>query len=326
VLVYASAWLKCHYPAAFACAILNSQPMGFYAPAQLVRDARDHGVEVRPVDVNRSFWDYTLEPDKAGGTALRLGFRQIKGFREADAEALVAARAAGDFASMHRLARASGLGRAAIETLANADGWGSLALDRRAALWQAKGLDAGGALPLFAAAERRGAAPEPAEPAAALPAMSLGEEVTEDYRHLRLSLKTHPLALLRETLAASRVVPSRRLSELRDGARVAVAGIVLIRQQPDTASGVIFMTLEDETGVANVVVWPGVFARFRRALLASQLVLVRGPIQRDESGLVIHVVAERIEDQTHLLRALAAPPDPASAPPARIVPAARDFR
>jgi len=313
--------------------------MGFYAPAQLVRDARDHGVEVRPVDVNRSFWDYTLEPDKAGGMALRLGFRQIKGFREADAEALVAAREAGDFASMQRLARASGLGRPAIETLANADSWGSLALNRRDALWQAKGIEEGGVLPLFAAAERRGAppeAPEPAcaaeaasarrRPAAALPAMSLGEEVTEDYRHLRLSLKTHPLALLRETLDARRVVPSRRLSELRDGARVAVAGIVLIRQQPGTASGVIFMTLEDETGIANVVVWPGVFARFRRALLASQLALVRGLIQRDESGLVIHVVAERIEDQTHLLRALAAPPGPEPAPHERLVPAARDFR
>ncbi len=293
LLVYASAWLKCHYPAVFACAILNSQPMGFYAPAQLVRDAREHGVEVRPVDVNHSCWDYSLEPDGKGGFALRMGFRQIKGFREADATALVAAREGGDFATMQRLWRASGLGKRALETLAHGDAYGSLGLGRRDTLWRTKGLDEK-SLPLFAAAEKRGreAAPggEPggeveAEPEVTLPAMSLGEEVSEDYRHLHLSLKAHPLALLRHKLAARRIIPNARLKTLREGSRVALAGIVLIRQQPDTASGVIFMTIEDETGVANVIVWPRVFERFRRALLGSRLIGVAGPIQRDESGM-----------------------------------------
>jgi error-prone DNA polymerase len=302
LLVYVSAWLKCHYPAAFGCAILNSQPMGFYAPAQLVRDAQEHGVEVRPVDVGHSFWDCTLEEDGRGGWAIRLGFRQIKGFRESDAEALVAARARGDGATMHRLWRAAGLERRAVETLAKGDAWGSAGLTRRAAEWAAMGIESQ-PLPLFAAAE------EPA-PQETLPAMSLGEEVSEDYRHLRLSLKRHPLALLREHLAADGISPNAALRRTRDGKRITIAGLVLVRQQPGTASGVIFMTIEDETGVGNVIVWPAIFRRFRRAVLGSQLIAVTGRVQRDSSGHVIHVVAERLRDLSHHLGRLAAPPDP----------------
>ncbi len=312
LLVYVSAWLKCHYPAVFAAAILNSQPMGFYAPAQLVRDAKEHGVAVRPVDVAYSHWDCTLEPEGDGTFALRLGFRQIKGFREADATALVAARDRGDGAAMARLWRTSELQRRAIETLAKGDAWGSQGLNRRAAEWAAMGLDT--AAPLFAAAD---AAELRREAAVALPAMSLGEEVTEDYRHLRLSLKEHPVALLRASLAARRIVPSQRLREIRDGKRIRVAGIVLVRQQPGTASGVIFMTLEDETGVANIVVWPRVFERFRRIVIGGRLIGVEGRVQRDDGGQVIHVVADRLADFSAELAALAAPPDPFDAALAR---------
>jgi error-prone DNA polymerase len=323
LLVYASSWIKCHYPAVFACAILNSQPMGFYNPAQLVRDAIDHGVEVRPVDVSHSHWDCTLEPQyqsanllnrdpgfrrddegkKGEGKkfALRLGFRQLKGFREDDANALIAARAQGDFTTMRAVWLRAGLGARALETLAKGDGWNSVDLDRRGALWAAKGLGPRPP-PLFAETDSR-------EPAVSLPAMSPGQEVTEDYRHLGLSLKQHPLALLRDRLAAMRIAPSARLNTLRDGARVEVAGLVLIRQQPGTASGVIFMTLEDETGVANIVVWPRVFQRFRRVLLGGQLLAARGLVQRDESGHVIHVVADRLTDLTRHLHALGDGPD-----------------
>ncbi|HEY5608110.1 MAG TPA: error-prone DNA polymerase [Alphaproteobacteria bacterium] len=341
LLVYVSAWLKCHYPAVFACAILNSQPMGFYAPAQLVRDARDHGVEVRPVDVNHSEWDCTLEKTARGAFALRLGFRQVKGFREVDAAKLVAARGAG-FATL-RAAWRAGLSVRALVTLADADAWGSLGLKRRDALWQIKGLG-GEPLPLFAFAE---ATLQPghnlppsarAEPAVAvvLPAMTAGEQVLADYRHLGLSLKQHPVALLRQSFAADGIVPNARLAQAPDGSRVTVAGIVLVRQQPGTASGVIFMTIEDETGVANVIVWRNVFERFRKNVLASRLIAVRGRMQRDDSGYVIHVVAERFTDLSHRLHDLIARPsqdiNEADEPRGRgrarraaLVPASRDF-
>jgi error-prone DNA polymerase len=309
LLVYASAWIKCHYPAVFACAMLNSQPMGFYAPAQLVRDARDHGVAVRPVDVAHSQWDCTLEADGKGGFALRLGFRQVKSCRKEDAERLVAARLQGDFATMRALWVRAGLDGRALETLARGDGWGSLGLTRRNALWAAKGLSEA-PLPLFAAAERAAGSPSPAEPEIALPSMTTGEEVTEDYRHLRLSLKQHPMALLRARMAERGMIPSARLKDVRIGSRVAVAGLVLVRQQPGTASGVIFMTLEDETGVANIVVWPKIFQRFRRALLGSRLMGVTGTVERDESGYVIHVIAEKLTDLTADFTRLAAPPHP----------------
>jgi error-prone DNA polymerase len=382
LLVYASSWIKCHYPDIFACAILNSQPMGFYRPAQLIRDAKEHGVEVRPVDIGHSFWDCTLEPLsspsspssssfprtresisglRAGGWmdsrlrgndgarwdgqptkakfALRLGFRQLKGFREEDAKVLVAAREQGDFATMRSVWLRAGLSARALETLAKGDGWGSVGLNRRGALWAAKGLGPP-PLPLFAAADRA----EGTEPQVALPPMSMGQEVTEDYRHLSLSLKTHPMALLRPAMTEDGYVPSARLKDLRDGAKAQVAGIVLIRQQPGTASGVIFVTLEDETGVANIVVWPRVFQQFRRELLGSQLMGVTGLVQRDESGYVIHLVANRLTDLSPHLQALGDPAQPyadmlsradesksvgldrSTVPRSRAIPASRDFR
>jgi error-prone DNA polymerase len=338
LLVYASSWIKCHYPDVFACAILNSQPMGFYRPAQLIRDAKEHGVEVRPVDIGHSFWDCTLEPTGAK-FALRLGFRELKGLREEDANALVEAREKGDFATMRSVWLRAGLSARALETLAKGDAWGSVALNRRGALWAAKGLGQP-PLPLFAAADKA----EGAEPSVILPAMSMGQEVTEDYRHLSLSLKTHPMALLRATFAAQGFVPSARLKDLRDGAKAEVAGIVLIRQQPGTASGVIFVTLEDETGVANIVVWPRVFQQFRRELLGSQLMGVSGLVQRDESGYVIHLVAGRLTDLSPHLHALGDPVRPyadmlsrsdesksigidrSSVPRSRVIPASRNFR
>jgi error-prone DNA polymerase len=333
LLVYVSAWLKCHYPAVFACAILNSQPMGFYAPAQLVRDAKEHGVAIRPVDVGHSFWDHTLEPDGAGGFALRLGFRQIKSLRQADAEKLVAARQAGDGASMEEIWERAGMRRQALATLADGDGWNSHGLKRRDALWQATGLkDDATALPLFAAAAARGKPTTPAEPVA-LPAMSLGEEVAADYNHLRLSLKAHPLSFLRAALTQARFRPNRDLAAMRDGTLAKVAGLVLVRQQPDTASGVIFMTLEDETGIANIVLWPKVFARFRRVALSSRVLGVAGRVQRDESGFVIHVVAEKLHDLSDRLKTLAEPPiprdmpeaDPRGRPRRLALPPSRDF-
>ena len=300
LLVYVSAWLKKHYPDVFAAAILNSQPMGFYAPAQLVRDARQHGVDVRPVDANHSLWDNTLEPLANGGHALRLGFRQIKGFPEDNAAALVNARttlgrAFTDPAEINRLAR---LPAAVLERLARADAYGSMDLSRREALWAVRALPPA-PLPLFEAGENR------ADPAVSLPVMAIGEEVTHDYAALRLSLKTHPLALLRAELDTARVTPAEQLLNTKDGARVTVAGLALVRQRPGTASGVIFITLEDETGVANLVVWPKTFERFRRVVMAARLILVTGKLQRE--GIVTHVIADHLEDLTPRLRALAGP-------------------
>jgi len=310
LLVYVSSWLKCHYPAAFACALLNSQPMGFYAPAQIVRDAAEHGVVVRAVDVNHSDWDSTLEPDAEDRPALRLGLRQVSGFAEAAAAAIVARRDR-PFASPADLQRRTLIGVPALEALARADAFGSMGLARRRALWAIRALGPE-PLPLFAAhGEGR------ADPPVALPAMAPGEEVAQDYAALRLSLKAHPLALLRTRLAIEGVLPHARLAATANGRRVAVAGLVLIRQRPGTASGVIFMTLEDETGVANVVVWPSVFERFRREVLTARLLRVHGPVQRE--GNVVHVIAERMTDLTDRLRVLATPPD-ARDPAAAITP------
>ncbi|MGB0629251.1 MAG: error-prone DNA polymerase [Alphaproteobacteria bacterium] len=297
LLVYVSSWLKKHYPDVFAAAILNSQPMGFYAPAQLVRDAREHGVEIRPADVNFSDWDNTLETDGSGYRALRLGFRQIKGFPENDAVALVQARDKPyrEPADIQRRAR---LSDAALERLAKADAYGSMKLGRRDALWAVRALPPA-PLPLFEDGEHRD------DPDVSLPAMSIGEEVTHDYATLRLSLKTHPLALLREELAAARVTPNERLVHTKDGTRVTVAGIALVRQRPGTASGVIFITLEDETGVANLVVWPKTFEKFRRVVMGARLIRVTGKLQRE--GIVTHVIADRLEDLTHRLHALGGP-------------------
>jgi error-prone DNA polymerase len=400
LLVYASSWIKCHYPDVFCAALLNAQPMGFYAPAQIVRDATRHGIAVRPVDVNFSDWDATLEAFSLSGTdphpasplqegegalrrpgrfhgaddaarreppaspppargrmgggqepvrqaegrdrrelaakpgtgsviasltdkprlhpvnaemaadirsthAVRLGFRQIKGFREADADALVSARGKG-YDSVRHLWLRSGLSRAAIERLAEADAFRSLGLDRRDALWAARELGGGGAnerLPLFDTAVN---ADIRNEPDFALPPMPPGEHVVNDYRSLSLSLKAHPLSFVRERLAARGMVTSETLRETPNGKRVSVAGLAIVRQRPGTASGVIFMTIEDETDIANIVVWPKVFERFRPVVLGARLVAVSGKVQ-SESG-VIHVIADRLDDLTHLLAVLSAEP------------------
>ncbi len=345
LLVYVSAWLKCHHPAVFACALLNSQPMGFYAPAQIVRDARDHGVPVLPVDVNASAWDCTLEladadppvppPGHPQGTiamggregeragaattknhALRLGFRQVKGLKQEEMERLVERRGNG-YPDLAALRRRAGISAGALDRLARADAFGSLELARRGALWSAIGLDRTGheldQPPLFAWAE--GVAP--AEPEVALPPMTLGEEVVQDYANLRLSLRCHPLALLRPWLGP-RVARAEQLASFANGRRVEVAGLTLVRQRPGTASGVIFVTLEDETGVANLVVWPGVFERYRRVVMGAQLLVVRGKLQRE--GIVIHVVADVMIDRSDLLARLgetSKPEKPFQAPVAR---------
>jgi error-prone DNA polymerase len=325
LLVYVSAWLKCHHPAVFAAALLNSQPMGFYAPAQIVRDAREHSVEVRPPDVNASDWDCTLEPGGTGSLALRLGLRQVKGLAEADGRAVVAARqkngenrdspyfcrkigAVPIFSDPLTLWREAGVRPAALEALARGDAYRSMGLDRREALWAVRGLPAE-PLPLFAAAGEEERGPEPA---AVLPEMALGEQVVDDYRSLRLSLKAHPLCFLRASLARQGIVPAEALPHLPDGKRLTVAGLVLVRQRPGSASGVIFATLEDETGVANVVVWPDIFKRHRSAVLKASLMAVEGRLQRE--GLVIHVVARHLIDLTARLGELTEPARDAAGP------------
>lgn len=323
-LVYTSAWLKHHHPAVFACAILNSQPMGFYGAAQLVRDAQEHGVAVLPVDVNHSLWDCTLEPGESRH-ALRLGLRQVKGFSQADSIALLEARGK-PYETVQDLWRRSRLTVRAIEALANADAYGSLGLDRRDALWQVKRLS-GAPLPLFALADadvgrfhNAGPVETAFEPTVLLPAMSPGEQVIEDYRALSLSLKAHPVSFLRERFAAEGLIVNKQLEKTADKTAVEICGMVLIRQQPGTASGVIFMTIEDETGIANIVVWPSVFDRYRQTVLGSRLVGVYGRVQRADTGSndggkiqgdvrsqVIHVVAERLVDLTDQLDHLATP-------------------
>ncbi|MGD1876655.1 MAG: error-prone DNA polymerase [Kiloniellaceae bacterium] len=316
LLVYVSAWMKHHYPAVFAAALLNSQPMGFYAPAQLIRDAREHGVEIRAPDVNVSDWDCTLEQaSEGGGYALRLGLRQVKGLAEEDADALVAARGSG-YPDPLAVWRRAGLKPLALEALARADAYRSQGLARREALWAVKRLPGerkkSEPLPLFAAAgiEDRGAEPE-----VSLPQMALSEHVVDDYLSLRLSLKAHPLAFLREGLAKEGTVEAMQLAELKPGSTVTVAGLVLVRQRPGSASGVIFATLEDETGVANVIIWPAVFEQYRSTVLKASLLAVRGKLQRE--GLVIHVVAEELTDMTGRLATLKPGPvlagDPARA-------------
>jgi error-prone DNA polymerase len=326
LLVYASSWIKCHYPDVFCAALLNAQPMGFYAPAQLVRDAREHGVEMRPVDVNFSEWDSTLEdlresPPSQGRResalalhprhaeqssaihtthAVRLGLCQIKGFRETDA-AQLAARRGGGYTSVRDLWLRSGLSRAAVERLAEADAFRSIGLDRRAALWEARALDplsAAERLPLFT-----GDADDlQREAQVELPLMLPGEHVINDYRSLSLSLKAHPVSFLRGELSTMGIVEAGHLPQLKSGRRLSVAGLVLVRQRPGTASGVIFATLEDETGVANVIVWPKIFERFRAVVLGARLMKVTGRLQSEQN--VIHIVAERLEDFSPLLSRL----------------------
>ncbi|MCE3289313.1 MAG: dnaE, partial [Caulobacter sp.] len=305
LLVYVSAWMKCAHPEVFCAALLNSQPMGFYAPAQLVRDARAHGVEVRHPDVNASDWDCTLEeaaPGRPG--ALRLGLRQIDGFREEDwAGAIMQARRAAPFTSLDDLRQRARLPARALELLAAADALGSLDLSRRGALWAARGLPRSAPLPLFAQA---GVAEEDGPPPVSLPETSLSEAVVHDYESIRLSLKAHPAQFLRDRLARAGAIPAVRVDSDPTGRRTAVAGVVLVRQRPGTAKGVCFITLEDETGVANVVVWPKVFEQFRPVIMGARMILVRGRLQRAEG--VTHLVAESLEDWTWSLGLLSAQP------------------
>lgn len=306
LLVYASAWMKCHHPAVFACALLNSQPMGFYAPAQIVRDLRDHGLEVRPVSVNHSAWDCTLEPG-ADGLVLRLGLRLVKGLGQPVADGIVAARRNG-YPDVASLWRRSGAPVRALTRLAEADAFAPLGLARRDALWQVRGLG-GRVLPLFAT-EGEGIA----EPPVALTPMTLGEEVVEDYVSTRLTLRAHPMVLLRDRFPGT--TPNAALTTCP--LRVTICGIVITRQRPGTASGVIFMTLEDETGIANVVVWRRVFERFRPVVLGARLVRVTGRLERE--GMVVHLIAERLEDVSDALSALGrlgAPSGQSLPPPVR---------
>ena len=302
MIAYVSAWLKCHHPAVFACALLNAQPMGFYAPAQIVRDARDHGVEVRPVCVNGSAWDNTLERRADGRLALRLGFRQIKGFREVDADRIDSFRGNG-YPDPEALWLRAGVAPEVLERLAEADAFAGLGLTRRDALWQVRAIRSPAPLPLFGdPIDGEGIAEPPAE----LPPMHLGEEVVEDYLATRLTLRAHPMELLRPGLPG--LTPHDRLPET-PARRVSVCGLVITRQRPGTASGVIFLTLEDETGVSNVVVWPRVYERFRRIVMGGRLLRVTGRLERE--GIVVHLVADRIEDLSHLLSDLGHPADTA---------------
>jgi error-prone DNA polymerase len=373
LLVYASAWLKCRYPDAFAAALLNAQPMGFYAPAQIVRDAREHGVEVRPPDINHSQWDSTLEPGPRAATqvgysrlgqlalpisgkpeigglheqhramredihathALRLGLREIKGFSEDEAKLVVERRNA-PYDSVRDVWLRTGLSPRVLERLADADAFGSLGLTRREALWAAKALgrvgDRDDDLPLFTTVvmPRAGGASSnhsgfhndseppaitgsPAfagddalrmrEPDVHLPPMPPGEEVVNDYRFLRLSLRAHPAQFLRADLSQRGILRNEALRTIASGARVRISGLVTCRQRPGSAKGVVFMTIEDESAVANVIVWPKLFERVRPVVLGARYVAVSGRVQA-ESG-VIHVVADELEDLTFWLAQLA---------------------
>ncbi|MDE2378695.1 error-prone DNA polymerase [Bradyrhizobium sp.] len=350
-LVYISSWLKYHHPDAFCCGLLNSQPMGFYAPAQIVGDARKNGVEVREIDVSHSFAQNTLENASGKYCAVRLGFRQIDGFHWRDedeerlkagqssfrdapslietaspgpqvtspsgrdvvplpvldeektdwADRIVAARNRRPFASLEDFARDTGLPKRALILLADADAFRSLGLDRREALWQVRRLPDDAPLPLFEAARAREQPDEQAQP---LPAMPRPEQVVADYQTIRLSLKGHPMEFLREMFAKERVVACRDVSHENDRRRVRCAGVVLVRQRPGSAKGVVFMTLEDETGIANVVVWPKVMEQYRKEVMGARLVLVEGYIQSSPEQ-VTHLVAQRMIDRSHDLIGLA---------------------
>ena len=300
LIAYASSWVKCHHPDAFCAALLNAQPMGFYAPAQIVRDARQHDVEIRPIDVNHSRWDCTLEPGRGKYLAVRLGLRMVRDLANGDAASIVSSRADTPYESIEEIQRRSGVGRGALDRIGEADGFGSLGGNRREGLWSVKGLG-NAALPLFAAAdEREGKLRQEAiEPTVILAPMGEGAEVVEDYRASGLSLRAHPLAFLRDELRARKMITCAELQIVKDGRWINLAGIVLVRQKPGSAKGVMFITLEDETNVANLVVWTNVFEKHRRTVLGSSMMGVRGQVQRE--GEVIHVIAQRLDDLSPLL-------------------------
>ena len=329
-LVYISAWIKKHHPAAFACALLNSQPMGFYAPAEIVRDAREHEVEVRHVDVNFSDWDNTLELRLDGSLALRLGFRQVDGFHENWARTLLACRGNG-YDAVGDVARRARLPKRALIILAEADSFQSIAMDRREILWAVRRISDDGALPLFAAQYVEEQAEEDIAP---LPPMPLSEHVLADYRMLRLSLRAHLMFFLRDLFRNEGALDCAEISKSLDGVSACCAGIVLTRQMPGDA-GIVFITLSDEAGVANVVVWPRLVETFRREIMGARLLLIEGKVQRSPEG-VVHLVAQRIFDRTDELDRLSE--DVTQAPSfhsqaarhshprnARTVPKSRDF-
>lgn len=317
LLVYVSSWLKCYYPDVFACALLNSLPMGFYQPAQIVIDAQKHGVEVLPVDVNHSGWDHLLDPQSPAKPAepaeptkpaeptgtrhyrpLRLGFRQIGGFKEEEAQRLLAGRIS-QYTSIPQL-RDAGVSRPALERLADADAFRSLGLDRRQALWEVSAL-ADRPIALFEGQPAESAFETPV----ALPHMTASQHVLQDYASTSLSLKAHPVSFVREKLALLHILPTADLSSRRDGDYVKVAGLVLVRQQPGTASGVVFITIEDETSTANLVVFHDIFQAYRKVILQSRLLMVEGKLQIE--GEVVHVVVRHCHNFSPLLRDLVTP-------------------
>jgi len=324
-LVYISSWLKHHHPDVFCCGLLNSQPMGFYAPAQIVGDAIKNKVKIREVDVSYSFAQNTLEEKDGDYCAVRLGFRQIDGFHWLDrdeeklkqdqasrqgavlalqedwADRIVAARNRRPFTSLEEFARDTGLPKRALILLADADAFRSIGLDRREALWQVRRLPDDVALPLFDAATAR---EQPDENAKPLPLMPLPEQVVADYQTIRLSLKGHPMEFLREMFTRERVVSCNEISHRNDKKHVRCAGVVLVRQRPGSSKGVVFMTLEDETGIANIVVWPKVMEQFRKEVMGARLILIEGHVQSSPEG-VTHLVAERMFDRSHDLTGLA---------------------
>ncbi len=302
LLVYVSSWIKRHHPAAFCCALLNSQPMGFYAPAQIVRDAQAHGVAVNVVDVNCSDWDCTLEATQPmqfkdvtpkrdwgkNGPSVRLGFRMIRGFSKSHADRIIAAR---PFHSVKHLAQTTQLPAHVMRRLAGADAFSSIALSRRPALWEAMKCD-GPLSPLLESAENT-------EPAVTLPLMPLSHEVAADYQTVSLSLKRHPLSLIRAQLSKLKIITAAQLANTSHGQRVRVAGLVLIRQRPGTASGIVFVTLEDETGVTNLIIRPEIYDRYRPAARHATLLQAEGHVQRQ--GQVIHVMTQKMNDLSDML-------------------------
>jgi error-prone DNA polymerase len=302
-IAYASCWMKHYHPDVFCAALLNAQPMGFYAPAQIVRDAREHAVEVRPVSINHSHWDCTLEPARGRYMAVRLGLRMVRGLANLHGAAIVAARGPAVYESVEEVWRRTGVPRAAIERLAEADAFHVLAEDRRQSLWKVKGLGEA-PLPLFAAADEREArfSPEGVEPATQLRAMTEGREVVEDYRSLQLSLRAHPISFLRDQLDQMGIVRCADLASIRSGRNIEVAGVILVRQRPGSAKGVLFVTIEDETGVANGIIWPNKFEVYRRQVMSASMIAMRGRLQKE--GEVIHVICDRIIDHDDMLRSI----------------------
>jgi error-prone DNA polymerase len=341
LLVYVSSWIKCYYPDVFACALLNSMPMGFYQPAQIVIDAQKHGVEVKSVDINHSIWDNTLEAKTEKFFVLRLGFRQVKGIREEDVRLLIEKREK-PYSGIHEL-RNIGLSDAALEKLADADAFRSIGLDRREALWQVSTKDT--PVAMFSGQ----ASADEEKQSVKLPVMPESEHVVHDYAALALSLKAHPVSFVREKLQQLHILSTADLKRGKDGDKVRVAGLVLVRQRPGTAGGICFMTIEDETGFANVVIFQSLFDTYRKEILQARLILVEGKLQIE--GEVIHVIVKSCRDLSKLLRRLVpkanetpdlltlAYPDEQSLPPGlnkrsqvrehaqeKVIPEARNFR